>query len=72
MSSAGKHAEWHELCEAMRERQAALLAFDPFREGMDPAERLAEWNKLDDAMGEALGLMEQFLRSLEQPARGVT
>lgn len=64
MSFAEGEVKWKELVRLLREREKVLDAFYPFRDGWAQAERLVEWNKLNDSVDEMRRLMDEFIKSM--------
>ena len=64
MSFAEVGRKWKELGRLLRERESARDAFYPFHEGWTRAERLAEWNRLDEDVEEVKRRMDDFIESM--------
>jgi hypothetical protein len=64
MPFAEVERKWKELVRLLREREGARDAFYPFREGWTPAERLAEWNRINEDVEEVQRLMDDFIQSM--------
>ncbi len=64
MSFAEGQVKWRELVRLLRETEKVRDAFYPFRDGWAQPERLAEWNKVNDAVDEVRRRMDEFIESM--------
>jgi hypothetical protein len=65
MSFAEGEVKWKELVRLLRETEKVRDAFDPFHNRTwTQAERLAEWNKLNDAVDEVRRRMDKFIKTV--------